>query len=98
VGEIANENFTWIQPLYLKPLPIDAILYLIEEHKNVIVVEDGSIKGGVGETIKCAAQENNIKSAIHLLGVPDDFVPHGSNQELYKECGFSPGQIKDLLL
>lgn len=93
VSKIMGYNFTWIQPLYLKPLPIEEIISYISNHSNIIIIEDGSLRGGIGEFIKSKIQETAIKSTIHTLGIKDHFVSHGSNTELYEECGFSEKDI-----
>lgn len=97
VSKIMGYNFTWIQPLYLKPLPIEEIISYISNHSNIIIIEDGSLKGGIGEFIKSKIQETDIRSTIHTLGIKDHFVSHGSNTELYEECGFSEEDIIECL-
>ncbi|MDA8896043.1 1-deoxy-D-xylulose-5-phosphate synthase [Bacteroidia bacterium] len=93
VSKITDYDFTWIQPLYLKPLPIEEIISYISNHSNVVIIEDGSLKGGIGEFIKSKIQETGIKSIIHTLGIKDQFVSHGSIAELHEECGFSETDI-----
>ncbi len=93
VSKIKDYGFTWIQPLYLKPLPLEEIISYISNHSNVVIIEDGSLKGGIGEFIKSKIQETDIKSTIHSLGIKDQFVSHGSISELQEECGFSENDI-----
>ena len=37
--------------------------------------------------------DNNYSAIVKRLGIPDEFIEHGEQNELYTECGFSPEQI-----
>ena len=39
--------------------------------------------------------KNGYKNKIKILGVPDVFIHHGTQQELYKECGFDVLSIEN---
>jgi 1-deoxy-D-xylulose-5-phosphate synthase len=39
--------------------------------------------------------DNNYKSELVRLGVPDKFINHGTQQQLYTECYFDVGAIKE---
>ena len=55
---------------------------------KIITIEDGVIRGGVGESISAyiARKGDNIK--VVNLGIDDRFVEHGKPSELYAECGY----------
>lgn len=58
----------------------------ININKNfVVTVEDNVISSGFGENFVCENQLNNEKALI--VGWPDDFVEHGSQQELFEKYG-----------
>jgi len=54
----------------------------------VITVEDGFVKGGFGTAVLEFMCENAYTATVKRLGIPDRFVEHGTQPELYKECGF----------
>jgi 1-deoxy-D-xylulose-5-phosphate synthase len=37
--------------------------------------------------------DHGYGARVIRLGIPDNFVEHGEQAELYEECGFSPAQI-----
>jgi 1-deoxy-D-xylulose-5-phosphate synthase len=57
-------------------------------------VEDGVIKGGFGSAVLEFAADNGYKPEIHRMGIPDYFVEHGTQAELYRECGFDAEGIR----
>ncbi len=78
---------------YVKPLDEDMLRHIASKFNHVITVEDGALRGGVGESI--SALFNNIGShtKVRSLGIPDRFVDHGTPAELYAECGFDADGI-----
>ncbi len=72
---------------FLKPIDKKLLKQLFTNHKKIITVEDGAITGGMGSAILEYMSENNYHAEIKRIGVPDRFIEHGTNEELYKECG-----------
>ena len=68
-------------------------IYIKEKFKKVITVEDGCLMGGFGSAILEFMNENNYKAQIKRLGIPDEFIEHGTPKELYAECGFNADGI-----
>ena len=73
---------------FVKPLDEEALHLIAQQFDEVITVEDGIISGGFGSAV--IEFFNEYKYSVHVtrLGVPDYFVSHGKQQELYHECGF----------
>ena len=71
---------------FIKPLDENAIEKIISEYNQIITIEDGVIKGGFGSAIIEFASENNYKNTIKTLGIPDDFIEHGTVEELQQIC------------
>ena len=70
---------------FLKPLDEENIKKSIEKTKNVITIEDGTIINGLGTTIKELIIDNNMEDIkIKSYAYPDEFIPHGSVEELEK--------------
>ncbi|MCE1198975.1 MAG: 1-deoxy-D-xylulose-5-phosphate synthase [Marinilabiliales bacterium] len=73
---------------FVKPLDTALLDEIASQYHSLITVEDGVISGGFGSAIlEYYASKGRT---IHLvrLGVPDRFVEQGTQQELYRECGF----------
>ena len=79
--------------LFVKPLDIELLTYIFENFKQIVTVEDGVINGGFGSAILEEAQNQNYKGTIELLGVSDEFIDHGTIDELYDVCGLSVNKI-----
>jgi 1-deoxy-D-xylulose-5-phosphate synthase len=73
---------------FVKPLDEDLLHKVFKQFKQVITVEDGIISGGFGSAIIEFMCDHGYTSQVKRLGVPDRFIDQGTQQELYKECGF----------
>jgi 1-deoxy-D-xylulose-5-phosphate synthase len=78
---------------FAKPLDEDCLHGIFKAFKNILVVEDGILAGGFGSAILEFMSDNGYQANVKRLGVPDTFIDHGSQAELYKECGFDPESI-----
>jgi 1-deoxy-D-xylulose-5-phosphate synthase len=70
--------------------PIDEVMLheVFGKFKHVITVEDGCIQGGMGSAILEFMGDNGYASRVKRLGIPDKYIEHGTQDELYAECGF----------
>ena len=71
---------------FIKPLDLEAVKSIINEHDHIVTIEDGVIRGGFGEQISAIIATNNLNKSIIHLGVPDSFVEHGTVFELQQLC------------
>jgi 1-deoxy-D-xylulose-5-phosphate synthase len=71
--------------------PIDEILLheVFGKFNKVITVENGSVMGGMGSAVLEFMADNNYKAEVKRLGIPDEFIEHGNQSELYDECYFN---------
>ena len=56
-------------------------------------MEDGCIQGGFGSAIAEFMIDHNYSSQIQRLGIPDAWIEHGEQKELYRECNFDAQAI-----
>ena len=80
---------------FVKPLDEDLLHNVFKQFKQVITIEDGIISGGFGSAILEFMCDHGYTSQVKRLGVPDRFINQGTQQELYKECGFDVDGIID---
>lgn len=73
---------------FVKPLDTGLLDKIFKNFKYVITVEDGVIQGGFGSAVVEYMVDKGYMSQVVRLGVPDRFIDQGTQQELYKECGF----------
>ncbi len=60
---------------------------------TVITVEDGIIEGGLGSAVAEYFALSKKHVTVTRLGVPVQFIEHGTQEELYRECGFDADGI-----
>jgi 1-deoxy-D-xylulose-5-phosphate synthase len=82
----------------VKPLPTIALKAILNQYQNIYIVEDGVKMGGIGVNITAWANELSLSNKIRILGLPDQFIEHGSTEELYDEIGLSSEKIRDWLI
>ncbi len=73
---------------FVKPIDEEILHEVGKNFKAVITIEDGTIVGGFGSAVLEFMSENGYSINIKRLGVPDQFIDHGTPQELHRECGF----------
>jgi 1-deoxy-D-xylulose-5-phosphate synthase len=78
---------------FVKPLDEKILHKVFQKFDKVITLEDGAIMGGMGSAILEFMADNGYSSKVIRLGIPDHLVEHGSQKELYEECGFHPEGI-----
>jgi 1-deoxy-D-xylulose-5-phosphate synthase len=84
---------------FVKPLDKDLLREVIAQVPNVITVEDHALAGGFGSAIlEFLADEDIRQVRVRRLGVPDRFIPHGTQDELRKLCGFDRESITQTAL
>ena len=93
--DVANDlNATLVDMRFIKPIDETAIIKLAKTHKLIVTVEDNTIHGGAGSAVLEILSKNKIVIPTLTLGIPDKFVNHGSQDEIYKECGLDKNSIK----
>lgn len=81
--EKKGNNVCVVNSRFLKPLDRNKILQLLKESNEVITIEDGTIINGLGTAIKeIIAEENLANIEIKTQAYPDDFIQHGSVEQL----------------
>tara|TARA_B100000809_G_scaffold202708_1_gene203544 strand:+ start:3332 stop:5263 length:1932 start_codon:yes stop_codon:yes gene_type:complete len=78
---------------FVKPLDEILLHEVFGKFKKVITVENGCIQGGMGSAILEFMADNNYHAEVKRLGIPDKFIDHGTQPELYDECEFDDKAI-----
>ena len=73
---------------FAKPLDEKLIAQVAAKFDKVITVEDGVLRGGVGEAVVKRLYANGFKGEVRTLGIKDKFIEHGTPAELYSICGY----------
>ncbi|RLD57023.1 MAG: 1-deoxy-D-xylulose-5-phosphate synthase, partial [Bacteroidetes bacterium] len=83
---------------FLKPLDEDILHEVFKAHTKIITVEDGTIIGGLGSAVIEFMNDNGYKASVKRLGIPDEFIPQGSPDDLTKICGYDINGIIEAAL
>jgi 1-deoxy-D-xylulose-5-phosphate synthase len=87
LNEVENPSlFSHFHFPFIKPLDLEVVKSIINEHDHFVTIEDGVIRGGFGEQISAIIATNNLNKSIIHLGVPDSFIEHGTVFELQQLC------------
>ena len=84
---------------FVKPLDGELLGGLLTRVQRLITVEDHAVAGGFGSAlVEFIADQGITGVEIKRLGVPDQFIPHGTQDELRKICGFDKDAIAQAAL
>lgn len=73
---------------FAKPLDQELLHEVGRKFRCVVTVEDGALRGGVGEAVGAFFCEHGYLPKVVSLGIPDRFVEHGTPAQLYAQCGY----------
>jgi len=92
-------NAAVVNARFVKPLDKDLFRDLFTRIPRLISVEDHVTAGGFGSAmVEMLADEGLTGVEVRRLGVPDRFIPHGTQDELRKMCGFDRDAIAQAAL
>jgi len=79
---------------FAAPLDTEALHSVFRRFNKIITIEDGILKGGFGSAVVEFMCDNHYNAEVRRLGIPDYFVEHGKQEELYRECGYDAEGIE----
>ena len=68
---------------YVKPLDLELLDRVANKFNKIITIEENSLAGGFGSSVVEYFSDKHYKNNILRLGLPDSFVDHGTQAELY---------------
>ncbi|MFP5081204.1 1-deoxy-D-xylulose-5-phosphate synthase [Pedobacter sp. JCM 36344] len=80
---------------FVKPLDEVLLHDLCKRYKTFVTVEDGCLQGGMGTAVLEFMADNNYNVQVIRLGIPDDFIEHGEQAELWALCNYDTNAIID---
>jgi 1-deoxy-D-xylulose-5-phosphate synthase len=80
---------------FVKPLDEKLLHQIFKKHSKVITVEDGCVQGGFGSAVVEFMADHNYQAQIKRLGIPDKYIEHGTQAELWRECNYDKQAIVD---
>jgi len=93
--EVAPDfDATVVNMRFIKPLDVDLVCKMAQEHDLIVTLEEGAVGGGAGSACLEALSVAGIQVPTLMLGLPDRFVDQGDHALLMKECGLDAAGIR----
>ncbi|MDX9777506.1 MAG: transketolase C-terminal domain-containing protein [bacterium] len=89
---------TLVNARFLKPYDKAMLDELAKEHGLLVTLEEAAPRGGLRDTVLQHFQDACNAPRIHSFSLPDDFVTHGSRDELMKEVKLNAESLCDTIL
>ncbi|MDC1195737.1 1-deoxy-D-xylulose-5-phosphate synthase [Crocinitomicaceae bacterium] len=78
---------------FVKPIDETMLHEVFTKFNKVITVEDGCLMGGFGSAVIEFMADQKYTAEVVRLGIPDAYIQHGTQKELWEECGFDKNAI-----
>ncbi|WP_299803534.1 1-deoxy-D-xylulose-5-phosphate synthase [uncultured Shewanella sp.] len=79
---------------FVKPLDVELVKELAENHDVLVTVEENAIMGGAGSGVLELLQTLKMPKPVLLIGLPDEFIKHGAPDEIISELGLDAAGIQ----
>lgn len=98
VFKLKNYSVALYDMRFLKPIDENLLHTIFNKFSKIITLEDGTLTGGLGSAVTEFMADHHYNAIVKRLGIPDKFVEHGSQQQLYAECGYDENGIIQSIL
>ncbi|RIV22996.1 1-deoxy-D-xylulose-5-phosphate synthase [Alicyclobacillaceae bacterium I2511] len=88
---------TIVNMRFVKPLDSEVVL-AVAKRMPMLVIEEASLAGGLGSAVLETLADARILTPVARLGLPDQFIPHGSRTEWLTELGLTAENVRDTVL
>jgi 1-deoxy-D-xylulose-5-phosphate synthase len=80
--------------------PIDEVMLheVFTKFDKVITIEDGCVMGGFGSAVIEFMTDQKYRVEVIRLGIPDQYIHHGTQKELWADCGYDAKGIVDAVI
>ena len=78
---------------FVKPLDVELVRALSDEHELLVTVEEHQVMGGAGSAVIEQLKDMDARNRILLLGLPDRFIDHGDPARLLASVGLDGAGI-----
>ena len=83
---------TVVDPRWVKPVD-EAVIGAARKHRLVAVVEDNGRSGGFGDAVSRLLRDRDVDTPVKTFGLPQEFLTHGSRDEILEGAGLSPQHL-----
>ena len=95
VNRLVNEGVDvgFYDMRFVKPIDEELLHEIFKTTSFIITVEDGCVQGGFGSAVLEFMSDHGYSARVKRLGIPDKIVEHGTQPELWAECGYDAEAI-----
>ena len=83
---------TVVDPRWTKPVD-EALVGAARRHRLVAVIEDNGRVGGFGDAVARLLRDHDVDVPVKTLGLPQEFLAHGTREEVLDEAGLTSQQL-----
>ena len=87
-------DLTVVDMRFVKPIDVQLILDLAQEHVALVSIEEGAVMGGAGSAVAEALAGEGVVCPLLHLGLPDRFIDHGDQSALLASVGLDAAGIE----
>jgi 1-deoxy-D-xylulose-5-phosphate synthase len=80
---------------FAKPIDAGLVAQLAAEHELLVTIEEGVLAGGFGSAVWETLSDAGLVARILRVGLPDQYVTHGTPKLLHEEVGFTGQRIAE---
>ena len=89
-----KEDISHYDMQFIKPLDEGLMHNIFKKHEAIITIEDGTIVGGFGSSVLAFVSANNYTQKVVTLGIDDQFIEHGTIDQLMQLQKLDASSIK----
>jgi len=86
-------NATVVNMRFVKPLDVELLKSLAQEHEAFVTVEEGCVPGGAGAGVAELLLAEGLRPSMRILGLPDRFIEQGDAKAWLAELGLDAAGI-----
>lgn len=89
---------TLVNMRFVKPLDMDLLEILREDHSLIVTMEENVKSGGFGEQVMTYYGSRQHSPAVRIVAIEDKFVPHGSVEDLMHQQQMDSASVTERIL
>lgn len=86
-------NATLVDMRFVKPLDEALLTDLSKTHERFVTLEENAVHGGAGSAVNEYVLNQELDVRVKNIGLPDQFIEHGSTQDLFERIGLTKEKI-----
>lgn len=91
-------NVEVVNARFVKPLDKKILFSILKTFDKIITIEENALSGGFGSAVLEFAEAHDIKGVvIKRIGIPDEFIEHGSRDQLLHDLGLDNEGISQMV-